>query len=195
LLSAASAAEPRFDLIEDLLKQEPSLLYRLLRYLNSPVLSLPAEIHDVRNAIATLGETEFLRWVSIFAVISLASGKSPELIRTALIRAFFCEQFSQCSGLNDQRARLFQLGLLSIADALLDKPIEEVLSSTSVSPEIKTALTSGSNRFRDVYELLLALEGADWPQLSALAQELGFPEENIPLSYELAIEHAAAIGA
>jgi c-di-GMP-related signal transduction protein len=193
LLSAASAAEPGFDLIEDLLKQEPSLLYRLLRYLNSPVLSLPAEIHDVRNAIATLGEIEFLRWVSIFAVISLGGGKSPELIRTALIRAFFCEQFSQCSGLNDQR--LFQLGLLSIADALLDKPIEQVLSSMPVSPEIKAALTGGSNRFRDVYELLLALEGADWTQLSALAQKLGFPEENIPLSYELAIEHAAAIGA
>jgi c-di-GMP-related signal transduction protein len=195
LLGAASAAEPRIDLIEDLLKQEPSLLYRLLRYLNSPVLSLPSEIHDVRNAIATLGETVFLRWVSIFAVISLGSGKPPELIRTALIRAFFCEQFSQCPGLQGRGASLFQLGLLSITDALLDKPIEQGLRSMPVSQEVKSALTGGANRFRDVYELLLALEGADWPQLSALAQKLDYPEENIPLSYELAIEHAAAIGA
>ena len=195
LLNAISAIPLQLDAIEELLQLEPSLLYRLLRYLNSPVLGLPAEIHDVRSAMANLGENEFRRWVSIFVIISLGSGKSPELIRTTLIRAFFCEELSECSGMNGQRASLFQMGLLSITDALLDKPMENILRSMPISEDLKTALSGGANRFRDIFDLLLALEGADWPNLSALAQKLGCPEETIPLSYELAIEHAASVGA
>src|SRR5208283_5071974 len=66
LLNAVAVPELDFNQIEELLKQEPSLLYRLLRYLNSPVLGLRSEVHSVRNAISMLGDTEFRRWVSIF---------------------------------------------------------------------------------------------------------------------------------
>jgi c-di-GMP-related signal transduction protein len=48
LLSAISHPDINFNEIEDLVKQEPSLCYRLLRYLNSPLvgLSLPMLIHS-----------------------------------------------------------------------------------------------------------------------------------------------------
>ena len=127
LLNAVAAAELNYTVIENLLKREPSLLYRLLRYLNSPLLGLRAEIHSVRQALTLLGEQEFRRWVSVFAVVSLSSGKPPELIRTALTRAYFCEDFSGPAGLGEKKSSLFLMGLLSVADALLDKPIAEVL--------------------------------------------------------------------
>src|SRR5208337_4133502 len=94
LLNAVAASDLDFNRIEGLLKLEPSLLYRLLRYLNSPVLGLRSEVHSVRQAFTLLGEREFCRWLSIFAVIALSSGKPPELIRTALTRAYFCEEIA-----------------------------------------------------------------------------------------------------
>lgn len=193
LLNAVAASELNYPAIEALLKQEPSLLYRLLRYLNSPALGLRTEVHSIRQALSLLGEKEFRRWVSIFSIVAMSSGKPPELIRTALTRAYFCEEFAASAGLGGQSSSLFLMGLLSVTDALLDKPIKEVLSSLPVAQEVKTALSGGDNRFRDVYELLLAMERAEWPQLASFAARVGCPEDEVPAFYQAAIQRSSAI--
>jgi c-di-GMP-related signal transduction protein len=193
LLNAVSATELDYIEIEDLLKRQPSLLYRLLRYLNSPLLGLRTEIQSVRQGLSLLGENEFRRWVSIFAVLDMSAGKPPELIRTALTRAYFCEAFSQAAGLSEKKSSLFLMGLLSITDALLDKPIAEVMKSFPVSQEVKTALVGGENRFRDVYDLLLSLERAQWSDLSSQVGRLGCDEQTIPDSYQAALQKASAL--
>jgi c-di-GMP-related signal transduction protein len=193
LLNAVSATELDYTKIEDLLKRQPSLLYRLLRYLNSPLLGLRTEIQSVRQGLSLLGENEFRRWVSIFAVLDMSAGKPPELIRTALTRAYFCEAFSQAAGLGEKKSSLFLMGLLSITDALLDKPIAEVMKSFPVSQEVKTALVGGENRFRDVYDLLLSLERAQWSNLSSQVGRLGCDEQTIPDSYQAALQKASAV--
>jgi c-di-GMP-related signal transduction protein len=195
LLTAVAAPELRFDFIENLLKQEPSLLYRLLRYLNSPILGLRSEVRSVRHAIVLLGENEFRRWASIFAIISMSTGKSPELIRTALTRAFFCEEFSAAAGLREKGPNLFLMGLLSVTDALLDKPMREALKALPVTQEVKIALCGGTNHFRDVFELVLALERAEWIRLSDIAARIGWDEGKIPDSYLSALLRATSIGA
>jgi c-di-GMP-related signal transduction protein len=193
LLNAVAAPELDYAEIEELLKREPSLLYRLLRYLNSPLLGLRTEVHSIRQAISLLGENEFRRWVSIFAVVAMSAGKPPELVRTALTRGYFCEEFSGPAGMGEKRSSLFLMGLLSITDALLDKPIAEVLRALPVSQEVKTALVGGENRLRDVYELLLSLERAEWSRISSHVERLGCAEETIPDSYKSALQKAAAV--
>ena len=195
LISAVTAADLDYNAIESLLKQEPSLLYRLLRYLNSPALGLRSEIHSIRHAITLLGDTEFRRWVSIFAVVAMSSGKPPELIRTALTRAYFCEEFSVPAGFHDKGSAMFLMGLLSVSDALLDKPIADVLKSLPIDSEIKNALCGGDNRYRHLYEVLLALERAEWPKLTAFTERLGCPEDTVPDSYQSALQKASAVSA
>jgi c-di-GMP-related signal transduction protein len=194
LLNAVAPAELDYPLIEDILKREPSLLYRLLRYLNSPLLSLRSEIHSVRQALTLLGEQEFRRWVSVFAVIAMGAGKPPELIRTALTRAYFCEEFSGPAHLADKKSSLFLMGLLSVTDALLDKPIAEVLQSLPIAQDVKNALIGGESPLRGVYEVVLALEHADWSHLSAHVRRLGAPEDNVPSTYQHAVEKASTVG-
>jgi c-di-GMP-related signal transduction protein len=193
LISAVTGPELNYDAIESLLKQEPSLLYRLLRYLNSPALGLRSEVHSIRNAIALLGDREFRRWISIFAVVAMSSGKPPELIHTALTRAYFCEEFSASAGLREKSSSMFLMGLLSVSDALLDKPIGDVLKSLPIDADIKSALCGGENRYRDLYEVLLALEHAEWPKLTSFTERLGCPEDTVPDSYQSALQKASAI--
>ena len=83
LLQAVSAPELDYHLLEDLFRQDPALTYRLLRYLNSPVLAFRAEIHNVRHAITLLGDREFRRWVAIVTLVTMAESKTPELVKTA----------------------------------------------------------------------------------------------------------------
>ena len=85
------------------------------------------------------------------------------------------------------------MGLLSVSDALLDKPISDVLKSMPVDPDIKSALSGGENRCRDLYEVLLALERAEWPRLTAYAERLGCSEDTVPNSYQAALQKASAV--
>ena len=193
LLSAVASQDLNYDAIEVLLKQDPSLLYRLLRYLNSPALGLRSEVTSIRHAITLLGDNEFRRWVSIFAVIAMSSGKPPELIHTALTRAYFCEDFSAAAGFRDKSATMFLMGLLSVSDALLDRPMKEVVGSLPIDPEMKAALCGGENRYRDLYEVLLALERAEWSKLATYTERLGCPEDNVPDSYQSAVRKASSV--
>jgi c-di-GMP-related signal transduction protein len=190
LLQSVSSPEFSLDDVENLLKQDPAVIYKLLRYLNSPLLGLRAEVHSVRHAITLLGEVEFRRWVSIVAIVAMASDKPPELIRTALTRAFFCEEISSPIGMAPDSSNLFLMGLLSVTDAILDRPIAEILATLPVSPDVRSALCGGANRFRDVYDTLLAYEHADWDALASAATRLGPVEAAIPACYQSAATRA-----
>jgi c-di-GMP-related signal transduction protein len=193
LLEKCGAAELDYDAIESIFRQEPSLTYRLLRFLNSPALSLRSEIHNVRQAISLLGEREFRRWVAIVALVMLAGNKPPELIRTALTRAYFSEELARPLGLSGSSSDLFLMGLLSTADALLDRPMSQVLSELSLSTEIHSALNGGGSVFDGVYGTLLAYEKGDWSRLSAIAKTSGYSEAKVPECFLAAAARAASI--
>jgi c-di-GMP-related signal transduction protein len=193
LLAAVNASEFKLEKIEEILKLEPSLVYKLLRYLNSPLLALRSEVRSISQAITLLGEKEFRRWITIVAIVSMAGDKSPELIRTAVTRAYFCEEIAQPIGVSSQKSDLFLMGLLSVTDAMLDLPMNEVLAQLPLAPEVRTALSGGENRLRDVYDTLLAYERADWKTLSLLAAKLGCSEDVVPQCYLSATNRTAVV--
>jgi c-di-GMP-related signal transduction protein len=179
LLHLVASPDFSYDAVEDLLKTDPALVYKLLRYLNSWLVAVRGEIHSIREAIALLGEKEFRRWISALAVVAMASDKPHELIRTALTRAFFCEALARALATPAQSSDLFLMGLLSVTDAILDRPIEQILASLPIAPAVREALCGGKNHYRDVYDLLLAYERADWPTLSASSARLGIDESAV----------------
>jgi c-di-GMP-related signal transduction protein len=80
LLQAVSKPEVDFAEVEDLIKREPSLCYRLLRYLNSPLLGMPAPVQSVRHALNLLGERELARWIRMATTLVMGQDKPSDLI-------------------------------------------------------------------------------------------------------------------
>lgn len=183
LLHLVASPDFSYDAVEALLKGDPALVYKLLRYLNSWLVAARGEIHSVREAIALLGEKEFRRWISVLAVVAMASDKPLELIRTALTRAFFCEALARTLAVPERASvrssDLFLMGLLSVTDAILDRPMEQVLANLPIAPDVRAALCGGTNLYREVYDLLLSLERADWRALSTASARLGIDESAV----------------
>jgi c-di-GMP-related signal transduction protein len=183
LLHLVASPDFSYDAVEELLKTDPALVYKLLRYLNSWLVAIRGEIHSIREAIALLGEKEFRRWISVLAVVAMASDKPHELIRTALTRAFFCEALAKSLPVavapSIKSSDLFLMGLLSVTDAILDRPMEQILASLPIAPEVRAALCGTANPYRDVYDVLLAYERADWTALSAASALLGIDESSV----------------
>jgi c-di-GMP-related signal transduction protein len=174
LLAAASKPEIDFDELEKLIKHEPSLCYRLLRYLNSPIMALSSPVHSIRNALNLLGEQESIRWIRMATTLVMGQGKSSDLVLSSLVRARFCELLTPKVAHGD--ADLFLLGMLSLIDAILSVPIGVVIEELSLKTDIKAQLLSAKTgkktALSPVYDLMLAREVGDWEQVTRLAKQL-----------------------
>ena len=86
MLQEVSRAELNLAALEDLVKTEASVCYRLLRYLNSSMFGFRSEIHSVRHALTILGERDLRRWVRLVAAVGAGQDSPSDLVLSALVR-------------------------------------------------------------------------------------------------------------
>jgi c-di-GMP-related signal transduction protein len=190
LLEVVSRPELDFRDLERLIKQEASICYRLLRYLNSPVFGFAREIQSVRHAMIILGERELRRWIRLVVAVSAAEQSCSELVLMGLARARFCELLSSRLQLESD---LFLMGLLSVMDAILEVSMDALLEQLPVDREIKTALLGQPSRLRPLYRLMLAQESGEWEQASALAEQLHLSDKEAGMNWWQAMQWAQEV--
>lgn len=170
LLKAVSRPELDLGELENVIKAEASLCYRLLRYLNSPVFGFPAEIRSVRHAVVLLGEREVRRWVRLATTLVAGQSQTSDLLLAALVRARFCELLAP--NLPPGAPDLFLVGLLSLMDAILGIPMDLVLAGISLDRQTSALLLGQTSPHSRIYELMLAQESAHWEKVAQLSAHL-----------------------
>ena len=163
-LSELTASEASFEALERIIGADVGLSIALLRHVNSAFFALPREINTVHEALTLLGTRAVRRWATVVA-LSTMPGTPDQLVTLALLRARMCELLGAAST-EDERDRLFTVGLFSVADALLDAPMEEVLDSLPFSDEIAGALARREGRLGQVLAAVLRYEQGRFPDAS-----------------------------
>jgi EAL and modified HD-GYP domain-containing signal transduction protein len=196
LLAVIQAPELEFGEIECLIKQEASLCQRLLRYVNSAAFARRFPVTSIRDGLCLLGEDELRRWVSLAALPALASDRPAELVKSAVWRARFCELVAPSAGLAWRSAEIFLMGMFSLLDAMLGRPLEEILMELRLTDDLRDALLGKlpkQDKLACIFELALACEQADWKTVSAVAQQLELPPEAVTGSYLEAVSWSGQI--
>lgn len=176
--------------LERAILREPSLCYRLLRYLNSAAFGL-FPIRSIRHALTLLGQREIQKWISIVVAISIAGDHPGELISSALTRARSCEALAAISG--EDSCGAFMVGLMSLMDAILDCPMKIVISQLPLSAECKEALHGRDNGLGRMLRLAVCCERGAWQEVSGIAVECGLPEDTIWDLYREACQWSSEI--
>ena len=188
MLTAVSQRELDVRELENLVKGEAALCYRLLRYLNSAAFGFANEIHSVRHALSILGEREVRRWIRLVATLGAGQGKTSELVLSAMVRARFCELLSP--KIPHGGSDLFLMGLLSLMDAILELPMSQVLDNVPIDQETKAVLQGGTSRLRPFYQLMMAQESGEWKTASELVAHLHLSDSDVAECYWQAMEWA-----
>ena len=150
----------------DIIGRDTALTLSLLQMVNRVVKT--AEITTIRHAAAMLGQKELKRWINTAVVNQISSDQPNELTRLTLLRARFAENLAGLFELKMQSEELFLMGLFSVLDIILDKPIDEALEMIQVSKDIKAALINREGKLAPVLEYILAYETADWSEVSRI---------------------------
>lgn len=176
--------------LEEIIKQDVSMSYKLIRYINSPFFGIPSEIHSIQQALMLLGEREIKKWVTLIAVASMSEDKPMELVMHAVVRAGFCEALAGISHASDKKSDMFLMGLFSLIDAMMDRPLAELLKEMPINPEVKSALVGETNTYRDIFEIAIRYEKGDWVGFSERCSRQRVAEDEVPAAYMRAIAWA-----
>ncbi|MFW5771493.1 MAG: EAL and HDOD domain-containing protein [Spirochaetota bacterium] len=177
--------------IENIIKRDMSLSYKLLKFINSAAFGFTSKIHSIKQALTLLGIKEFRKWISLMALSAMGEDKPEELVATSIIRARFAEELAMKTGMKEISSDLFLMGMFSLIDAFVDKPKDIILSELNLDDDIKDALIGRKQGpLTDYYTLMLLHEKGNWTSMEPLANKLSLNEEAISLSYLQAVEWA-----
>ncbi len=193
ILKDIHAQEVDFKKLALTIQSEVSLTYKLLKLINSAAFALRHKVTSVLQALSLLGLQEIRNWVSLLSIASMADDKPAELVVSSLIRARLCEQLAQPCKMGDRQSDMFLMGLFSLLDVIMSRPIDEILHEITVEEDILEALLGTPGTLRSVLDLVIAMEKGEWEQVSRLAAELQLEEQSLSTTYLDAVKWAQDI--
>jgi EAL and modified HD-GYP domain-containing signal transduction protein len=149
--------------LEELIVQDVTFSYRILRYVNSAAFSLTRRIESVHQAVVILGLQAVRTWTSLLAM-SQVDNKPTELVVTAMVRGKMAEALAEALKAPHPES-FFTVGLFSALDALMDNTMEEILTQLPLAEHISSALLHHQGIHGEVLESVLAYERGDWDRI------------------------------
>ena len=162
LINEAGQKDMNLAIIEGLIKKDLSVSFKLLKFINSAYFKRPTSINTIKDAMVFLGIDELKKFIHVVVISDLGENKPNELIRSSMIRARMCEQCGGMLKTNFSTEELFTIGLFSAMDAILDKPMADILIHVTFSDRIKGALLGRDKQYRLLHSLITSFEKGQW---------------------------------
>ena len=165
---AELTATDDFDELHRIITRDVGLSMRLLRYANSAYVALPRRVGSVQEGLAWLGAITVRRF-ALMAALASAHDVPNVLLVTALVRARMCQLLSD-AGESKAGDSYFTVGLFSVADALANEPMYEVIQQLPFREDIAAALLDGDGELGQLLTEVIAYERGDFSAAADLIQ-------------------------
>jgi c-di-GMP-related signal transduction protein len=190
LLGALNREDLGVDELEDLVKHDVSLSFRVLRSVNSWLYGLRHEVTSIRHALVLLGIDQIRKWASVWVLAGLNTTGTQETVNVAILRARCCELIGDQLVGAEEGQNFFLLGLCSLLDVVLGRPMKDALAEMPLTAAINEALLGEPNQPRHVLDAVLAYEQGKWTEASAAMELLKLPPDMLPAIYADALRWA-----
>lgn len=178
IMNEVNKADLNFDELAELLSQDLDLTQNLLKMVNSAGFAFKS-ITSVKQALILLGTEELKKCINLVVLRELGGGKSEETIKESLIRAKFCESIAAKTYAKDQAANLFLVGLFSLIDTILHKPLEEILNKIEPTQEVREALLNQSGKYGAILKIVSHYERGLLDEITAEKNTLQINDDEL----------------
>ena len=161
------------------LRQDPVLTFKVLRYINSPVLGMQRQVDSIDQALLVLGRERLYRWLSLL-LLHVEKPAYPEwvVMERALVRAAFMEKVWQELG-HENGEGAFLAGLLSLLDQLLGEPLATLLQDITLPEEVRLALLEGQGPLAPLLALAALAETSQVEEIQRAGEALGLDQARL----------------
>jgi c-di-GMP phosphodiesterase len=181
-------AEESIDKLENTLRRDPTLAFKLLRYINSPAFGLRVEINSFSHAIMMLGYKKLKRWLALLLATAGQDANLRPVMFAAVRRGLLMEELARSSGDEEMRSELFICGVFSLLDRMMGEPFDSLLKSIPVPERVYQALAEDAGPYWPYCQLIRAVEAESLFDIRDAAELLlmGQGEVNRALLHALA---------
>jgi c-di-GMP phosphodiesterase len=144
--------------LEAIIKRDPTVAFRLLRYLNSPGFGLSAEVTSFGHAIMMLGYARLKRWLALLLAGAAKGANAKPLMHSALRRGLLMEELARGNGDAEMRGEMFICGVFSLLDRMLQQPLADLLKSVPVPERVAQTLLQEAGPYTPYLDLVRAVE-------------------------------------
>ncbi len=175
LLQELGKEDLAFPAVSNIIKTDPSLSYRLFKYVNMASQGFAQRIDSVERAVMLLGQRQLVQWLRAIILSDLSpSKKASELAFISVDRGRFLERVAERDRSGALQAEtMFLLGMFSVLDAMLGQSMDSILEHLPLNAELRAALSGERSPLSPWLELVRAYESGDWDRAQSLAGKLG----------------------
>lgn len=174
--------------MEELILKDVSIPYKLFKLINSSVYGFNSKINSIGRAIALLGEIETRKWLYAILIKNIGENKNNELINYSLIRAKFAELIVSKSSCKCDPVNAYVMGMFSLIDSILNRPILEIINELFIPAEVEDALLGKDNCLNVVLNLIISYEKGQWDETIRCCEKISVSSEDLASSYIEAIK-------
>jgi len=164
--------EESIEKLENTLKRDPALAFKLLRYINSPAFGLRVEISSFRHAIMMLGYKRLKRWLALLLATASKEVNLKPVMFAAVRRGLLMEELVRSSGDEEMRNEMFICGVFSLLDRMFQQPFSDLLDSIPVPERVRQALAESGGPYQPYLELVEAVENETLYEFREAADKL-----------------------
>lgn len=170
------------DEIVEAFKQDAKLGLNLLRLVNTAGMAVRVRLESIEDAVRHLGMDRLSRWITVLLFVDdqVGGDMTDPLLISAARRARFMELVIEATRSNRDvgsvSEQAFLVGMLSLADALLGRPLEDLVRELRLGPEVSLAITHQEGELGELLRIAIATERGDLDKIEDLldARELDF---------------------
>ncbi len=174
--------------LEEKVKLDPGLSYKLLNFINSPANGLQQKIRSIGHVLTLLGYDQLYRWLTL---LLFSSGKSDSrnrsLLKSALVRARFMETLGKSRFAAAEQGGLFIVGIFSLLDVLLNVPMAQALARLNLPQAVVDALLHQSGIYAPYLQLVMACENFDQELIARYAATCGLNADEVNVTHVKAL--------
>jgi EAL and modified HD-GYP domain-containing signal transduction protein len=164
--------EEPIDRLESTLRRDPSLAFKLLRYINSPAFGLRVEISSFSHAIMMLGYQRLKRWLALLLATASKDVNQKPIMFAAVRRGLLMEELVRGTADESLRNEVFICGVFSLLDRMFQQPFRQLLGSIPVPQRVFEALVENTGPYQPYIEMVRAVESESLFDFREAAEKL-----------------------
>lgn len=196
IMSLLNDEQPNINELSILIERDISLSYKILQQTNATMHESKQPIYSIKQAITRVGFIELRKWIYLLALQGNRNVPDMdsylELIRSSLFRAKVCESLAKVTQ-KVNYAECFLMGMFSLIDILLQKPLTTILQQLPLSNMISATLLGEETEFTIYLEMSVALDKMDWAQVNNQLTQLNISSVELKQLHREALEWSDSV--